>query len=259
MFPRGLAVLLTVTALTACGTNEDPAPRTTALPTAPSVTAAPDALLLRWRLTGGIAGVGGPGSLPDFSLYGDGRALAPVREDGVEVLREYRLTADALGRLLDGARAAGLDRNRTVSDPRVADAFTLAIRYGSARTRIQHPEGAADPAVRFWKRLSPEAWPAGDLAAPPRTYAPERLAVLTGEVVGGDRKARPWPLRPLGGGERAAGGRCTVLQGADTRRALELGTSTPAGTAWRSDGTVYSVRWRPLLPDETSCRTMAES
>ncbi|SEF83213.1 hypothetical protein SAMN04489712_102199 [Thermomonospora echinospora] len=270
MFPRGLAALLLgAGAVTACATGGDPAPPPAPIPTAPPGTSAPPVptvspgpsapggLVLRWRLTGGIAGVGGPGALPDFSLYGDGRALVPAGGSPLEV-REYRLTGDALRRLLDGARTAGLDRGRTVERPRIADAFTLVIRFGSARTRIEHPEEDGDPAVRFWKRLDPRGWPRQDQAVPPRPHRYTRLAVLAGEVTGGTGgPVRRWPLSPLGRGEQAGGGLCTVLDGDDAATATRLGKAAPAGTLWRSEGKVYSVRWRPLLPDESTCRDMA--
>src|SRR5690348_9910367 len=65
--------------------------------------AAGGSLVLRTTTSGGFAGLGGPGALPDFSLYRDGRAI--VSGTG---LTEYHLTRQALRRLVAEASAAGL-------------------------------------------------------------------------------------------------------------------------------------------------------
>ncbi|GAA1534371.1 hypothetical protein GCM10009678_15880 [Actinomadura kijaniata] len=254
---RGIAAAVAGAALTACGPAGDGGPETTPLPdraptASPAPTAAPTALVLRWRTLGGIAGLGEPGGLPDFSLYGDGRAVTAERG----ALREYRLRPEALRRLLDEARAAGLDRSRTAGDHRIPDALTLEFVMGGARVRIAQPEAApGDPAVRFRKRLDPRAWPDGDQAAPPRPYVPRRVAVLTGEDPAPD--ARPWPLPALGGGERLGGAACRVYTGADAGKAASLARTAKPADRWRSRGGTYSVRFRPLLPDETTCRDLA--
>ncbi|RAY13424.1 hypothetical protein DPM19_20375 [Actinomadura craniellae] len=244
-----LAVLVTVlvTVSAGCATlgNTEPTP----MP--PGVSgAASDQMVLRWRRTGGIAGRGHGGEMPDFSLYGDGRAIVPG-DDPIEP-REYRLTPPALRGLLDGARAAGLGRSRTAERDDVADAFTLEITFGRAVTRVEHPEDSpGDPAVRFWKRLAPAGWAAGDQAAPPQPYAFPRLAILSGETA--DEGGRSWPLVPLGAGTRLPGGLCSVVTGRDLPRAVALARTAAPETRWRSEGRTYSVRWRPMLPGETTC------
>ncbi|TQM70752.1 hypothetical protein FHX41_4488 [Actinomadura hallensis] len=106
--------------------------------------------------------------------------------------------------------------------------------------------GGPSAEAAFLKRLDPDGWPPADLAAPPRPYVPERTAVLAGEIGGDGADARPWPLGPLGDGVRAAGGVCTL---APTVKV----PGTAPGIVWRSEGEVYSVRLRPLLPGESSC------
>ncbi|WP_030164946.1 hypothetical protein [Spirillospora albida] len=247
---RWLLPLAVAIVLAACGGNSsasDPPPSPPAgSPSGPSARDAPaeEDLVLRWQRTGGIAGLGGPGALPDFSLYSSGRALA-VSRDG---LTEYRLRPAALDRLLADARRAGLGRSRSVGSEEYADAFTVTISMGKARTTIIDPAPPSDPAVRFHKRLFPEAWPAADQSVPPSPYRPARTAVLAGESTGSGTP-RPWPLKPLGEGVQAAGGICTLARTSDLPR--EAGKSL-----WRSEGRIYSVRLRPLLPDEESCRDL---
>ncbi|PRX04744.1 UNVERIFIED_ORG: hypothetical protein CLV66_1067 [Actinomadura viridilutea] len=257
------AALAGTIALAACGPHDgtpDAAP--SPAPSARQTDRAPaERLVLRWRRTGGIAGLGGPGALPDFSLYADGRAVF-AQGAHAQTATEYRLTPDALRRLLDEARAAGLARSRTRA-PRqqVADAFIVEITMGGARTRIVHPEGVDDPAVRFLDRLHPPSWAASDQAGPSRPYRPARVAVLAGRV-GADTGAhgvRAWPLAPLGRGERAAGRLCTVLTGRDAATAARLAAQNRFDTAWRSDGRLYAVRFRPLLPDEETCADLARA
>ncbi|WP_344589857.1 hypothetical protein [Actinomadura vinacea] len=264
MIDRGIAaVLIGAVALVACGGQE---PETG--PGGGRGTARPDSgePVLRWRMTGGIAGLGGPGSLPDFSLYGDGRAITGPRDGAppppLPVQREYRLTPAALQRLLGEARAAGLERSRTIGPDRIADAMVLEIRMGAARTRIVQPESQAGaPAVRFWKRLDPRGWSRADQAEPSRPYRSSRVAVLAGESpAAGGQRVSDWPLkRPLGRGEQAAGALCTVVTGDDRDTAVKHVATADGDHRWRSGGKVYSVRLRPLLPDERTCQDVAKT
>jgi hypothetical protein len=242
------AVLTACTAPAACGNDSGTAgpPRSSSpaasAPQSPAGdTPAGEKLVLRWRKTGGIAGLGGPGSLPDLSLYSTGLAVAPAQGEPTE----YRLKPDALRRLLDEARAAGLGRSHTVGAGDVADAITIVVTMDGATTRIVQPESQAGPEARFLKRLDPAGWPSSDLARKPEPYEPEKSAVLAGPPTGGAVKT--WPLEPLGKGVQVGGAVCTLAP-------TEKVPATGRDTAWRSGGRTYSVRLRPLLPDESSCQ-----
>ncbi|TDD84739.1 hypothetical protein [Actinomadura rubrisoli] len=259
--PSWVLVLACASALTACdggsGASQPPhslsaPPPSATPPTAAPSTASPakdspagERLVLRWRETGGIAGKGGPGTLPDFSLYSTGRAVTASPQPQGRPM-EYRLKPAALQRLLAEARAAGLGRSHTSGSDQVTDAFVLEFTMGQARTRIIQPEAQSDPAVRFRKRLDPQGWSRADQAAPARPYSPAQVAVLAGESTAGG-KVKTWPLAPLGQGPQVAGGICT----------LAAGSKVPAvrpDVAWRSQGKTYSVHVRPLLPGESACR-----
>ncbi|MFB4312564.1 hypothetical protein [Actinomadura sp. 21ATH] len=264
MVNRGAAVALAgAVALVACGggqesaRSEPPSPRSDPARQEP---ARDGTLALRWRMTGGIAGLGGPGTVPEFSLYEDGRTI--VREERTGQLREYRLHPAAARKLLLEARAAGLDRSRTYgSEAQIADAMVLVITMGGARTRVVQPEAQHVPAVAFWKRLDPKGWPRAEQQAPPGEYRSARVAALAGESPPSNGQAvSDWPIdRPLGAGERAAGALCTVYSGDDRDTAVKHVATASGDHRWRSAGKVYSVRLRPLLPEEKTCEDMARS
>jgi hypothetical protein len=258
-----MAIALVASALLAgCGTAEPS--RSGSAPSAAERTdpASADTLVLRWRLTGGFAGIGGQGSPPDFSLYGDGRAIVPEKGNPAS-LREYRLKPEVVRRLTDEARAAGLDRARRTDQPGgIADAFTLVITFGSARTFIVYPEARKDPPVQLWRRLDPTRWAASDQAAPSRPYTPTRMAVLADPAPGGGGRAKTtqWPLPPLDRGTPGlAAGRCQVVGGGDVGTAIRLSRTAAPDTRWRSGDTLYSVRFRPMLPDEHTCADLTRA
>jgi hypothetical protein len=211
-----------------------------------------DALVLRTKTTGGIAGLGGPGTMPDFSLYGDGRAIT-----GGAHPTEYHLTPQALRRLVSDASEAGLARSRTVDDRNIADATYKVITFvtgGRPHTTkiIQEGRHAGDPAARFLARLVPSSWPRGDQSADPRPYRPSRVAVLAVTAPAGDGAASKWPFKPLRTGTQVGGRTCTVLTGRDAASVQRL-----AGRpAWRDRGQTYRVAVRPLLPDEHDCTAL---
>jgi hypothetical protein len=218
--------------------------------TSPSLGAA-DALVLRTMTSGGIAGLGAPGTMPDFSLYGDGRAIT-----GGARPMEYHLTRQALHRLVADASKAGLATPRTVDNPRVADAMYKVITFvtgGRARTTkiIQGGGRADDPAARFLPRLVPANWPRGDQTGEPAAYRPGRVAVLAFAAPGTAASAK-WPLKPLASGTPVGGRTCTVLTGGDVARAERL----TGRSEWRDHGQSFRVTIRPLLPDEPDCAAL---
>ncbi|GAA4240540.1 hypothetical protein GCM10022254_65590 [Actinomadura meridiana] len=245
-------------ALTSCGdgsattgpppSSPAPAPSTTS-PTGTPANDSPagEKLVLRWRKTGGFAGVGGPGSVPEFSLYSSGRAVVSAGPPQNK-LTEYRLKPEALKALLDGARAAGLGRSHTVGSEKIMDAFVTVITMGGATTRVIQAESQGGPEAAFLKRLDPHGWGPAELASPAKPYAPEKTAVLAGVAGGG--AAKKWPLGPLAHGARVGGATCTLVPSS------KVPASVP-GTVWSSDGQSYSIRLRPLLPAESTCSDIA--
>jgi hypothetical protein len=218
--------------------------------TSPSLGTA-DALVLRTVTSGGIAGLGGPGTLPDFSLYGDGRAIT-----GGAHPTEYHLTQQALRRLVADAAKAGLATPRTADNPNVSDAMYKVITFvtgGRARTTkiIQGGGRADDPAAKFLPRLVPANWPRGDQTSDPRAYRAKRVAVLA-FASPGEGTGPKWPLKPLASGTPVGGRTCTVLTGGDVAKAERLADRPE----WRDHGQSFRVTIRPLLPDEQNCAAL---
>ena len=84
-----------------------------------------DALVLRTMTTGGIAGLGGPGAMPEFSLYGDGRAII-----GGPHPMEYHLTGAAVRRLVAEA---------SISRASAASLFSSKRRDSSRQRPCRRP------------------------------------------------------------------------------------------------------------------------
>lgn len=220
-------------------------------PAPASSSAGADAgLVLRMTTTGGFAGLGGPGTIPHFSLYGDGRAIVAI-----PALTEYHLTPQAFRRLIAAARDAGLATPRTVDDPKVADAMYDVITFvsdGRARTtKVIQAGGKADPARDFLAKLNAASWPRTDLTGEPRPYKASRVAVLALPSAG---SAPAWPLSPLASGSHVGTRTCTVLSGADAGKAKGLAAG---GTRWSDHGQTFRVTVRPLLPDESGCASLS--
>jgi hypothetical protein len=239
-----LAAALTGIALLAAGCGTAPSAETNAPPT-PAPTG--HGLILRTRTTGGIAGLGGPGSRPDFSLYADGRAIAG------RTLTEYHLTPDALRRLISDASKAGLATPHTVDDPRIADAtYTVVTFVTGGRPRTSKIVQGGDRSG-ILRRFDPTTWPRGDMTTDPVPYRPAKVAVLAVATSG---TGRTWPLPPLSSRIRVGTSGCTVYEGADAAKATRLVTP---GTLWRDHGHTYRVTVRPLLPDESGCAALSGS
>src|SRR5581483_11018867 len=161
---------------------------------------------------GGIAGLGGPGTLPDFSLYGSRRVIV----SGGQWPTEYRLTPQALDRLIAEGRRAGLETPRTIDDPHVSDAFYTLITFlpgkRPATTKIIKGDGRGGTAAAFAARLDPRTWPGSDLDAGARPYIATRVAVLAMDSPA-EGAAQEWPFGVLGSGRRVGTRTCTVLSG----------------------------------------------
>ena len=90
-------------------------------------------------------------------------------------------------------------------------------------------------------------------------YAPEAVAVLAfprGDRPAVDPIAWPGPALP---GETMGdqGPSCLVVRGDDVAPVLDAASGAVWRTPWADGGTTWSVRFRPLLPDEHGCDDLA--
>jgi hypothetical protein len=220
------------------------------------------------------------GRIPAVSLYADGRLITEGPQVASYpgpalpnlVLRE--LDAGAVDELLDDAVAAGVTDGADLGQPGVADAPSTRIdvvRDGVATsvTAVALREAAPDDTqltaaqkaargklVTFLDRL-------GELVAAPgqRPYAAQTLAALAQpyNVPDDGLPQRPgpidWPGPALPGDHLNPNVKigCVTVAGAQRDTVLAAVRDANQNTPWTYGGKDYTVTFRPLLPDETSC------
>jgi hypothetical protein len=192
--------------------------------------------------------------LPEFTLYGDGRAIVPEGFDGaLPKVVDYPLTPDRVRRLFADAADADLFDGRT-HDVHFTDAGALTITLRSPDrsyvTKVIGPStdegGARGRAVSFAAGLAPARWPASDFAGEPKAYEPAKLAVFFRAISepGGER----WPL--------ASTSECLTLSGEQLAAAADLARRSRQGTRYHDGERAFTVDFRPLLPDESDCESV---
>jgi hypothetical protein len=286
MNPRRFLTLLTLVALalTACG-DDDNDVTTTPDPDPPT---GPGAEVVFQAATGG-GGFVGPSSrlaeIPELSVYGDGRVitLGPTTLEfpgsALPNLQVGQLSAPELEQYRLGIEAAGLlnDPPPDYGDPGITDSPTTVVTY-TVDGEVRSVSAYALDFVEGDDQLEPEQREArqalralvrgfeGDLAT--ETYAAESVAVFVrssqaeeGSDDAPEPATRDWPLGDLAGAGEPYEGfddtRCLVLSGADAQTALAAAADAKEGDGWRSGGAEYSLVFRPLLPNETSCADLS--
>ncbi len=280
-----LALLL---ALTACGERSGD----TSAPPVAELPADEDALVLRVEHTGGFVPVEIlAGRLPIASVYADGRVLVegpvPAIYPGpawpnVQVIEAGR---DRVQELADRALAAGVAETADLGTPPVADVpstrFTLVTDDGThvrevyALTEtIGMPDNgltAEQEAARQELRELLDALTglgvSGDEA--PQPWTPAAVAAIVApwtasedDIAQGLTPAPvPWPGPPLPGEPLGSlpDLTCVTASGDEATAVIEAARDANRLTPWSTpDGTLWSVLFRPLLPDETGCADLAD-
>ena len=288
---RSAAAVLLVLALAACaepagGASADPTPEA---PSPPGATPpeGPDSLVLRVELTGGYTSAQYlAGRMPRYSVYTDGRMITdgPVAlvypGSALPNVQVAQLDPEQVQGLIESALAAGVDETADLGSPTVTDMpstrFTLAT---ADRTYVREvyalsdlPDPTADSGLTDEQRTGREDL-AGLLAAldelgqqefaagtPPQQYQPTTLAAVVAPWVdledGMTQPTVDWPGPPLPGDPLPTfpdlG--CLAVSGDQLAAVLSAIENANAGTPWRSpDGGLWSISFRPLLPDETGC------
>jgi hypothetical protein len=219
-----------------------------------------------------------PARLPQLSVFGDGRVVTvgptTLETPGAALpnLQELRVTGDALRRILQEARVAGVldDPAPDYGDPGVTDqaTTTVTVRADGATHRVSvyalgftgRVSGVTPEQSQNRRRLQRFIERAGDPGAlggdvvpgSTRRYEPTAIAALVhpSDTTAGATHA--WPLGDLTGTE------CTVYEGAELATVLDVARTAREGDAWESAGATYSVAFRPLLPDERTCADLRE-
>lgn len=225
--------------------------------------------------------------LPSFSLYADGRMITQGPQiliypgPALPNLLERKLSPEGVVALLGAAQKAGLsgpDRNFSQAQNLVADVptttFTTVLggkthktsAYGLSFLKEVKTLTAAEKAEilaleKFNNSLGnlEGILPKGSVGGE-ASYAVNRMRVFASprntEIV--DNQAPvTWPLgQPLnqfGEPVLPEGYRCAVLERDDLTKVLEAAQKANGATPWISGNAVFTVVFRPLLPDETGC------
>jgi hypothetical protein len=222
-----------------------------------------------------------------FSLFGDGTAVTPGAQTEIypgpalPPLVATPITDDGIQALLRAALDAGLDQDHEYTDMGsvgVADAsttvFTFTIDGVTHVTKVyalgmlggDQPTGMPDAEFAARTRLERfqaslqdlrHTLPAGSVGDD-TMFTPTGLRLFVTDYLPGDMKepAVEWPLAtPLSAGEpsQTDGYTCIAVSGADLESVLPLAQSANQLTPWTSEGTKYTVLFRQLMPDESSC------
>lgn len=246
-----------------------------------------DAVVLRvWREGGFVPQERIVGSVPELSLYADGRMITtgpvPAVHPGLALpnLLVQQLDEAATAKLLDDALAAGVRTGADFGSPNVADAATTRIdvvRDGVAST-VRVPalrEAPADDPLltadqraaraklsAFLDRLRETTVVTPDQ----KPYGAQTVAALAQTYVkAGDVPEQPaaiaWPGPPLPGENLnpGVGIGCVTASGAERDAILAAAKTARQNTPWSSGAEDYTVTFRPLLPDETGCADLRAS
>ena len=275
-----LAVAVLV-GLAACGERG----AATTPPTATAGPAATDGLVLRIEDTGGFVSPSVTSSrLPRVSVYADGRVISegPVAAiypgPALPNLQVQQLDHAAVQDLVDRAMAAGVAETSDLGSPPIADAtstrFTVVTAshtyvrevYALSETQSDVP-GLTEEQRAARGKLNDLAdaltGPTAD-GGDSTPYAPTSLAALaTPWADPQDGLTQPdmaWPGPALPG--EPTGGMpdltCVAVTGDQATSLLAAAGSANAATPWvTKDGARWTVTFRPLLPDESSCADLA--
>ncbi len=195
---------------------------------------------------------------PVHSLSADGRLISAVAT-GTDSRRlafqVHRVPPARTRELLAVAAAAGLLGGDDTRDGTAGpDAPVVRVTAASATRRHTTIMPRADTAVaRLRGALDRLALDAGT------AYQAAREAVI---AVGTDVRTGvvDWPLGTLAGQPLAGlstGGRCGVPAAARRDEVHQVIERAGAGVVWRSDGQLWMVTIRPLLPDEDGCAALS--
>ena len=281
---RTVAVLLAVLALAACADQPGGAGGPAPSPTGAAPPDDPGALVLRVDQVGGYATPGADaGRLPMVSVYADGRVfgLGPVAAIypgfAWPNLQVRQIPVEQVQDLVARALAAGVADTTDPGSPPLADVTTTRFTLVTAEERFVREvhalaegvgaEGLTDGqrAVRaellsLRDELLEVAQP---LDGSPAVYQPPAVAAVVspwsapeddGSGTDFSGPPRAWPGPPLPGDPIGPDVGCVVATGDEATAVHAAAGRATVLTPWQTpDGALWSVTFRPLLPDESSC------
>ena len=247
-------------------------------------------LVLRMETKGGFVG---PQALllrfPTFSLYGDGTVITQGAQidiypgPALPSLIATRLTPAGVAALLRAARQAGLygpsadyhsvmmpDAGVTVftlNQPNQSHVFSVTALGADANSGVPPAEAAARARLEAFsaKLGNLRSWLPKGSVGPDEPYRPAGLRVfVTDGAPQGNGVTEPsvaWPLSaplsqfgsPLPTPVQGGPVRCGVVTGGDLETLLPTVEKASQITPWTSEGRAYTLAFRQLLPDESTC------
>ena len=263
-------------------------------PAPPPSVALPDdgALVLRVEHVGGFLP---PSALlsgvPPYSLYADGRLISngpvPAIYPGPALpnLQVQQLDEGTLQSLVDRAAAAGIGETADLGSPPIADAPSTRITLTTAGGTVVREvyalseyvfegdgmeDGLTDEQVDDRARLRDVLTALADVGrqgmpdGQVQSYVPSAVAAIATPWVDPEDQLphpeQPWagpelPGEPVGGPLDVG---CVVATGEQASAVLAAASSANGATPWRSGGMLWSVAFRPLLPDESGCADLLD-
>ncbi|WP_212999259.1 hypothetical protein [Winogradskya consettensis] len=247
---------------------------------APPAAGSADDLLLRVEQVGGfVAPSMRSGRLPQISIYADGRVITegpvPAIYPGPALpnLQVVMIDPEQARALAEKSAAAGVTEGTDFGQPGVADvpstqvtAVTAAGRHTVAAEALNEARAndsaltAAQQAARTkLKAYLDDVNKITLTKIAPVQYKPEIIAAVVTPYVATDDAVRPetieWPGAALPGEPLAEGAEltCVTATGEQGDTVLAAAAKAKTNTAWGHGGNTWSIRFRPLLPDETGC------
>jgi hypothetical protein len=282
---RTAAVLLATLLLAACAEpSAGRPPSGAAPPPRAQLPADPDAVVLRVEQVGGFTTPQELASrLPLVSVHADGRVfgLGPMAAiypafawPNVQV---RQVTTEQVQDLVDRALAAGIADGTDPGEPPLADATTTRFTLVTAGQRLVREvyalsegvgsDGLTDEQVAVRAELQSLLDELQDVAQPfdgsPEVYEPQSVAAVVrpwtapeDDGSGADFSGSPqaWPGPPLPGEPVGPDVSCVVATGEQATAVRAAAGGANVLTPWSTpDGALWSVAFRPLLPDESGC------
>lgn len=226
-----------------------------------------------------------PTRLPLLSVYGDGRVITEGPQ--IEIfpppalpnLQLQKIAAGDVSTLVDLAVKAGVGQKVDYGQPGVTDmpstrfvvltkdglktteVYALSIEDGYVGGLTPEQKAARRTIEKLLNSLNDleKTLGAGKVTTA-EPYAPEAIAAVAGPYVQPDpnqprQPEKAWPGPALPGESMGAGLNlgCVSATGEEAARILAAAKNANTLTPWRSNEKLYSVTFRPLLPDEHSC------
>lgn len=224
--------------------------------------------------------------VPTFVLYGDGRLLTPVYRDPSEPeilpsIEARQIAPEGIQAILLAARDAGLFGPAVdYGTPGITDVDTTYLEFqadGRTHQKSAYALGSSldsvqiEPEVRsrrlalsawYERMFDLEPWLPEDSVGDPQVVEFDRYLVFADdqgrlEELAPEEPLPEWPLTARLSGLSPAGPDtgCTVVSRSQVDTILQAATGK-AEPLWVDSGRVFGTFLRPLLPDETDCRSV---